>query len=329
MKTKQINKNIVLSDGNSLQASQQDIHLEDFFWTGSGDGPSPSVKKASDFGGIFGKETIIKTATILATVYISGEDENTDSLCVYDCDGTIDQVETYLPSDRRYWLLTVVAGFFGRDDLPIVEEKLAKLYRIAFTRQQANHLGITNNTIDDVVKTRKKRSFISPTKTIRKIEEFKKSFESKFKFRRNVVGVETEIVFNSTVNSTKENLNNFFVNEFSGNTKKGRQKVNVLIHNVTALSEEDLRGTDIRVDNNSNVNKSTKLSNQTEIIYTVFVGGKPVLATTAAKDMQLITQDEVAHVMENIVYTKAERKIILILVLYVYKNCSKTFNSIS
>lgn len=225
--------------------------MEDFFWTGSGDGPSPYVKKAKDFGLIFGKETIIKTATILATVYISGEEQNSDSLCVYNCDGTIDQVETYLPSDRRYWLLTVVAGFFGQDDLPIVEEKLAKLYRIAFTRQQANHLGITNNTIDDVVKTRKKRSFISPTKTIRKIDEFEKTFK-KFKFKRNVE-VDTEIIFNSTVNSTKENLNNFFVNEFNGNTKKGRQKVNVLIHNVTALSEEDLKNTDIRVDYNSNI----------------------------------------------------------------------------
>lgn len=227
--------------------------MEDFFWTGSGDGPSPYVKKASDFGLIFGKETIIKTATILATVYISGDEQNSDSLCIYDCDGTIDQVETYLPSDRRYWLLTVVAGFFGKDDLPIVEEKLAKLYRIAFTRQQANHLGITNNTIDDVVKTRKKRSFISPTKTIRKIDEFEKTFK-KFKFKRNVE-VDTEIIFNSTVNSTKENLNNFFVNEFNGNTKKGRQKVNVLIHNVTALSEEDLKNTDIRVDYNSNINR--------------------------------------------------------------------------
>lgn len=55
---------------------------------------------------------------------------------------------------------------------------------------------------------------------------------------------------------------------------------------------------------------NSKLSNQTEIIYTVFVGGKPVLATTAAQDMKLITQEEVAHVMENIVYTKAERKTI-------------------
>lgn len=227
--------------------------MEDFFWTGSGDGPSPYVKKASDFGGIFGKETIIKTATILATVYISGNDEQ-NSDCVYDCDTTIDQVETYLPSDRRYWLLTVVAGFFGQDDLPIVEEKLAKLYRIAFTRQQANHLGITNNTIDDVVKTRKKRSFISPTKTIQKIDEFEKTFKNKFMFKRNVE-VDTEIISNSTVSSRKENLSNFFVNEFSVKAKKGRQKVNVLIHNVTALSEEDLKNTDLRVDYNSNINR--------------------------------------------------------------------------
>lgn len=53
---------------------------------------------------------------------------------------------------------------------------------------------------------------------------------------------------------------------------------------------------------------STKFQNQTELIYTVFVGGKPVLATTAAQDMKYVTQNEVAHVMEQMVYIKAERK---------------------
>lgn len=48
--------------------------------------------------------------------------------------------------------------------------------------------------------------------------------------------------------------------------------------------------------------------NHTEIIYSVFVAGKPVLATTAAKDMELVTDEEVVHVLELPISTKAERK---------------------
>lgn len=36
--------------------------------------------------------------------------------------------------------------------------------------------------------------------------------------------------------------------------------------------------------------------------------GIPVLATTAAEDMKLVTASEVSQVMDKIVYTKAERK---------------------
>lgn len=53
------------------------------------------------------------------------------------------------------------------------------------------------------------------------------------------------------------------------------------------------------------------MENQTEIVYSVFVDGKPVLAVTAAKDMQLVTEQEVAQIMDNIVYTKAERKYLI------------------
>lgn len=40
----------------------------------------------------------------------------------------------YSATDRRYWLLTVMSGFYTQKDNPILEEKLAKLYRLAFTR---------------------------------------------------------------------------------------------------------------------------------------------------------------------------------------------------
>lgn len=56
-------------------------------------------------------------------------------------------------------------------------------------------------------------------------------------------------------------------------------------------------------------NRDAWLANQTEIVYAVFVDGKPVLAATAAADMQLVSKAEVAHVMDQMVYTKAERNL--------------------
>lgn len=55
-----------------LQPSEQDVPLEEFFWTGSGDGPA--YIKPRDPTGHEGKypNTIVRTATILATVYIDG-----------------------------------------------------------------------------------------------------------------------------------------------------------------------------------------------------------------------------------------------------------------
>lgn len=50
------------------------------------------------------------------------------------------------------------------------------------------------------------------------------------------------------------------------------------------------------------------MANQTEIIYSVFVNGKPVLATTAAEDMKLVSESEVISVMKKDIYMKAERK---------------------
>lgn len=48
---------------------------------------------------------------------------------------------------------------------------------------------------------------------------------------------------------------------------------------------------------------------QTEIIYTVFVNGIPVLAKIAANDVQLMSDAEVANILDMGVHTKAERKI--------------------
>lgn len=47
---------------------------------------------------------------------------------------------------------------------------------------------------------------------------------------------------------------------------------------------------------------------QTEIIYTVFVNGIPVLARIAANDVQLMSDAEVSSILDMGVHTKAERK---------------------
>ncbi|KAG4068410.1 hypothetical protein HA402_007930 [Bradysia odoriphaga] len=52
--------------------------------------------------------------------------------------------------------------------------------------------------------------------------------------------------------------------------------------------------------------RNQSAGNQTEIIYSVFVDRKPVLAKTAADDMKLVTEEEVAQVMEKLVFIKAE-----------------------
>lgn len=51
--------------------------------------------------------------------------------------------------------------------------------------------------------------------------------------------------------------------------------------------------------------------NQTVIIYTVFVNGIPVLATIAASDMKLMSQNEVSKILDKPILTKAERTSLL------------------
>lgn len=64
-----------ISDGfiidNSIHASEQDVHLEDFFWTGSGDGaPLYSRRPTSVDGTEHVHDIFVKTSTVLATVYV-------------------------------------------------------------------------------------------------------------------------------------------------------------------------------------------------------------------------------------------------------------------
>lgn len=320
---------------NSLQPSEQDVPLEDFFWTGSGDGPLyMKPKDPSATGSKY--PTIVRTATILATVFIDGNFEEFDPLCIIDCDkksdenGIVETIDQVPPSDRRYWLLTVVAGLFTAQDFPILEEKLAKLYRIAFSRQQAKHLGIVNgNTTTTAAKnqtnseepvTRKKRfasEQISPTKTQNAPEEIRtRRFEiNKHVYERQVLRMKKHRVpvkRESPLPPPKPPINLklpapyeiIYLTDDKSKSKKLKsnrsfmEKVRVMIHKLDQDEEEGSETN--RID--------TDLTNHTEIIYSVVVGGKPILAQTAADDMKLVSTDEVRKIMENDIVLKAERK---------------------
>uniref|UniRef100_A0A182Y2F4 Uncharacterized protein n=1 Tax=Anopheles stephensi TaxID=30069 RepID=A0A182Y2F4_ANOST len=440
--------------GNYLQATDQDIR--DFFWTGSGDGPSAVLNPFERFP--ISEDAIIKTATVVATVYIdrNGGPDGYDDLCIFDCPSVpgargedepdrlpVDEddyghtVDNVTPTDRRFWLMTVIGGLYGRPDYPALEGKLAKLYRVAFARQQALHLGINgstnnqhhhnNNTLEQqsmgengeqpVHRSRRRvpttdggnprngeeglvaaqqqkvrpkpelssggthpphldstgRAMLLNGNVIAYEQGRRKRRRGRKAslYKRDTAGVVRLVQLEQTGSSSdvlpvppvvevigghnpqeQEGSGAGHGGSGSGNGEDseeqlrtlhgagldgvpgpdrtvvrrnhdkdaystGRRKVRILIHNTTHLREEDRLAMDDGAGRENNRSKSNRgrsaaadttnhTLNQTEIIYSVFVGGLPVLATTAAEDMKLMSQDEMEHVLETMVYLKAD-----------------------
>uniref|UniRef100_A0A182NKI8 Cadherin domain-containing protein n=1 Tax=Anopheles dirus TaxID=7168 RepID=A0A182NKI8_9DIPT len=410
--------------GNYLQATDQDIR--DFFWTGSGDGPTSVLNPFERFP--ISEDAIIKTATVVATVYIdrnSGPD-GYDDLCIFDCppagsdrgdepdrlpsddDDYGHAVDSVTPTDRRFWLMTVIGGLYGRPDYPALEGKLAKLYRVAFARQQALHLGINGSSVNQqqstdstpeppssgeeagrtkravhgnpsphggpaaqqkaaaAVRTKPEPASGHPLPLLlnghvaayeRLERRRRRARRGKIRHKRDtgeipsvrsdvlpvppvveVIGSERPPDRDSEESDEQLRALNGAADGGDGggpdrtvvrrNHDKdaystGRRKVRILIHNTTHLREEDRLSMDDagRANNRLQGQKAAGGGggggggggeqakphlNQTEIIYSVFVGGLPVLATTAAEDMKLMSQDEMEHVLETIVYLKAD-----------------------
>lgn len=234
---------------NNIQGSEPEIPLENFFWTGSGDGPPPMQPPKPM--NTLNRDVFVKTSTVLATVYIDGQSPmDEDPLCVYNCDQPQRAEEQKLQnstiafarSDRRYWLLTIVAGFFSSADIPLVEDHLAKLYRSAFARQQAQHLGLSED------KTIRLNNI-----TLTPVEEEGASRRRK----RNVTESEDEIRPTRVVleldqeRTTQAQRDDLRISE----SPSMRQlpipnSVRVIIHNMTHLTEADVqqRNLDNQVD---------------------------------------------------------------------------------
>ncbi|XP_017041829.1 uncharacterized protein LOC108088507 isoform X2 [Drosophila ficusphila] len=382
---------------------KDEIHLEDFFWTGSGDGPPDFLKKVHT-GITKGKDVIVKTETVVATVYVDGNNEIDIPICL-DCKpddggGSWGMGSPGMPplnysaTDRRYWLLTVMSGFYSAKDSPALEDKLARLYRLAFTRQQTRHLGINGaQQIEGVnvpIPRERRKSLTPPTKpetTTGSPEDDVEILDMQDEdqhYIKNVrrLGEDTEWASNSeqeeeegehsevappmevTPSSTTETIDyGAYVTlipweliQQNGKSEKLREvheglltkqplvqqqqqqqrqeqqqkqeqqqqqpqplyrdeHVRVVIHNLTQISEADVQkwstntngfGT-MEEDNYVNLKFNDRpIANQTELIYTVLVNGRPVLATTAAKDMELVSESEAVKTFGQAVYMKSE-----------------------
>nr|CAD7438086.1 unnamed protein product [Timema bartmani] len=145
---------------------RRSYRVEDFLWTGSGDGQD-FILGSSELTTM----TVVHT-TIFPTPVLTSPHHGTVSptCCVT---GVIRPTSTLGPPlatprptlppvqapDQRFWLLTVVQMNLTQVTPSQVdlENKLARLYRLAFNRQQEHHLGIGNATAQAILRQRLRR----------------------------------------------------------------------------------------------------------------------------------------------------------------------------
>ncbi|XP_049792404.1 uncharacterized protein LOC126199526 [Schistocerca nitens] len=121
--------------------------LEDFLWTGSGDGalpPGPGQGPGASAAHAPATTTVFRTTTVLTTVFPTSTP--TLVVVVVTSSPVVSPPDPGWTAEQRYWLLTVVKQPPGRPPptLRELEARLARLYRIAFDRQQERHLGLVN-----------------------------------------------------------------------------------------------------------------------------------------------------------------------------------------
>lgn len=171
-----------------------------------------------------------------------------------------------------------------------------------------------NRTLHDNIERKRRFAeniFISPTRTFnesvkirtRRFEINRNVYERQvLKMKRQMNKVKREVLQipqPKTEISFKPDERN---KNMKGKNQNFMQKVSVTIHD---LMNEDRNSFD-----SNRIDVLMDKKNQTEIVYSVIVNGKPVLASTAAQDMRLVKIDEVVKIMENDIVLKAERKLL-------------------
>ncbi|XP_067000333.2 uncharacterized protein [Anabrus simplex] len=250
---------------------RRSYRVEDFLWTGSGDGQdgsSPSSGVSLWRTATVTTTTVFRTTTVLTTVFptpvytvISVEPSPTCVVCTLAGSST-DNIQptptvqqpsaTATPTpwppwternitvpDQRYWLLTILqTNTTAQQSLNQLEARLARLYRIAFYRQQERHLGIGNATALAIIKQQQQQQ--------------QQQQQGQLRLRR-------------------------------ARDRRLTEPVSVQLLNMTSREP-----------------------GATELLYSVHVAGKPVLAHTAAADMRLVSDSEVTAELGYPILTKAE-----------------------
>ncbi|CAF4762154.1 unnamed protein product [Pieris macdunnoughi] len=299
--------------------------LEDFFWTGSGDGPPPPDLSAP---APVPSSPIVRTTTVLATVYLDSYPPQavTDKTgeCVVNCESP-EGLEPEIPEDRRYWLLTVIQGSTP-DSLQL---RLARLYQKAFLRQQEKHLGIIKSL--DATTARKKHdvhSFIvNKNNEISPINDIHSSMTN-IDTIQSVSTIDKEMFLANSMESLISEIEPTRVEEIAW----------VLVTPTKVIRKRDTREAEEIDMNREDIEPLEESNNETilfkreiikpeqqppvqvhiqnitesaetgsvQIVYVVLVGGRAVPAAVAARDMRLVRDAEVAKELGAVVTTKAE-----------------------
>nr|XP_018897058.1 PREDICTED: uncharacterized protein LOC109030516 [Bemisia tabaci] len=226
---------------------RRNYRLEDFLWTGSGDGEDGESGDHS-----WQTTTVFQTTTILTTIYstpvyvrpsmasvdcIGGEEcsiQPTPTLNPPSATAEFPASQTEAPfqtvPEPKYWVITVLKVNATLDLNPTkFEPRLARLYRIAFNRQQALHLGWNGSGYWNS--------------------------STALQFAKQVI-----------------------------RRRREKRDVSVRVHNL----------------------RSAPGTGSLELVYSVRVAGRPVLALAAARDMRLVSEGEATSELGYPVETKAE-----------------------
>ncbi|KAJ8679668.1 hypothetical protein QAD02_015455 [Eretmocerus hayati] len=308
------------------------VHLQDFFWTGPED--APPWLEPEQLLTYYKTHTVHHTSTVylpepdVSSPSLGNELEQRPGQPV-DCAACIEPTPTVdedvdqdigisLDEDPgpRYWLLTVLQA--GKDVPPKVELKLARLYKAAFTRQQQKHLGLLPPDKNERKHLPKRQILMeNVTTTIEPLEVVASSsatdettsqtprFTSEEpRPQRPSVGSHTLRMRTVHISKIGKRTLPIFEPDESGEVQPNinPESSTVEDESVNGTSRQQRSPARLASGNSPDVglvqvrmqNTSKLDDGATRLVYTVHLGGKPVPAETAAKDMALLSAQEVA-----------------------------------
>ncbi|XP_014204494.1 uncharacterized protein LOC106636591 [Copidosoma floridanum] len=266
------------------------VHLQDFFWTGAEDAP-PWLANDQMLAVYEPRPMHHNTPT----VYVPnspGEGEPTKPADCPTCPveptpsllHEVDQdIGVLIGEDpgQRYWLLTVLKP--GENVPPKIELRLARLYKAAFARQQQRHLGLAGPEYR-AHRAIPKRQIISENQTLisqmTELSQMSNPPARESRFGRSLLQMRPVRIVKSRRTSPIID---------GGDEHDGSRALGATANNTERPRPRSPQLVQVRMQNTSLMQDGA-----TRLVYTVHLGGKPVPAETAAKDMALLSAQEVA-----------------------------------